>query len=269
MTDQTELRRLLEEATPGPWEFDSFGEDEPEVNAWAHRFIGNTIPDENGHYQIIATTEDGHGPNADLIVTAVNALPELLDDLAKAEGHRDNLAAALLEVQREKRHLVEALERVKAMHQPYETGKCRECSPAPYSIQSISWPCPTYRATHQGEERMTNEIDPMDRLLTDEEKMRDLAHWALRTASRLALLPEWEMEDNYATTETFYALMREWQGKNIDRQEAFALAGMVDDRCPCISELAGALGGPCPECGHSTYSHDVYGCFEPREDDDE
>lgn len=79
MPDLIELRLLLEEATPGPWEFDSLGEDEPEVNAWTHRFIGNTTPDENGHYQIIATTEDGHGPNAQLIVAAVNALPDLLD----------------------------------------------------------------------------------------------------------------------------------------------------------------------------------------------
>jgi hypothetical protein len=52
-------------ATPGPWMLDGMGKDEPEVNYWAHRFIGALDgPD------IIATSEDGHGPNAEYIAAA-------------------------------------------------------------------------------------------------------------------------------------------------------------------------------------------------------
>lgn len=46
---------------------DGMGEDEPEINYWAHRFIGTAEPNESGSNEIIATSEDGHGPNAEYI----------------------------------------------------------------------------------------------------------------------------------------------------------------------------------------------------------
>ena len=43
--------------------------------------------------------------------------------------------------------LVRAVQSVLALHvQDEETGKCRECSAALYSIHSVRWPCPTVAA---------------------------------------------------------------------------------------------------------------------------
>ena len=43
--------------------------------------------------------------------------------------------------------LTAAVRDVLALHQEHEdTGKCNECTFAPYSQASVSWPCPTVRA---------------------------------------------------------------------------------------------------------------------------
>ena len=42
--------------------------------------------------------------------------------------------------------LLAVVERVEALHVEDEQGKCSECTPAPFSIQSVSYPCPTIRA---------------------------------------------------------------------------------------------------------------------------
>ena len=79
-----ELRRLLEEATPGPW------------HAW-DRGIGYEVHTEVEHNPIRCDPlnsgfrETFGGPDAQLIVAAVNALPALLD----AAAERDALAAKL------------------------------------------------------------------------------------------------------------------------------------------------------------------------------
>ena len=90
MTDTTELRRLLAEATAGPWEpvvWNYVSRDEA-VERFRHMLDehGDALP------RIIVTPNDeltiaiiGNGPasqvNSHLIVAAVNALPALLDEL--------------------------------------------------------------------------------------------------------------------------------------------------------------------------------------------
>ena len=82
MTNRTELRRLLEMATPGPW------------HAW-DRGIGYEVHTEAEHNPIRCVSlnsefrETFRGPDARLITAAVNALPALLD----AAAERDALAA--------------------------------------------------------------------------------------------------------------------------------------------------------------------------------
>lgn len=76
------LREIGNAATPSPWTYDGYGADEPEINAWAHRYIRSTEADASGLYREIATSEDGHGPNAEFIVHARNFWDELLDELA-------------------------------------------------------------------------------------------------------------------------------------------------------------------------------------------
>ena len=79
-----ELRRLLDEATPGPW------------HAW-DRGIGYEVHTEVEHNPIRCDPlnsgfrETFGGPDAQLIVAAVNALPALLD----AAAERDALAEAV------------------------------------------------------------------------------------------------------------------------------------------------------------------------------
>ena len=117
---QAELRRLLDEATPGPW------------HAW-DRGIGYEVHTEVEHNPIRCDSlnsgfrETFGGPNAQLIVAAVNALPALLD----AVDERDALAAAV--------------ERVRELHKP--EGIHRFCSMCAYR----PWPCPTIRALDESE----------------------------------------------------------------------------------------------------------------------
>ena len=96
--DRAELRRLLDEATPRPWVAEVSGTTGPVVMDVQSVSALDHVA-KCPHYRGSADSE--------LIAAAVNALPGLLDALEKAEGHRDSLAATLIEVQREKRMLVD------------------------------------------------------------------------------------------------------------------------------------------------------------------
>ena len=91
--DRAELRRLLDEAET-PWTIEQTTPNMDGPN-WLIRREGKPGI-------IISAHEYGFHGRGELIVAAVNALPDLLDALEKAEGHRDSLAATLIEVQREK-----------------------------------------------------------------------------------------------------------------------------------------------------------------------
>ena len=91
--DRAELRRLLGEATPRPWVAEASGTTGPVVMDVQSVSALDHVA-KCPHYRGSADSE--------LIAAAVNALPDLLDALEKAEGHRDSLAATLIEVQREK-----------------------------------------------------------------------------------------------------------------------------------------------------------------------
>ena len=136
--DRAELCRLLDEATPRPWRQEWVEGDE-----WYAVYgqpTGDLVCPE------VCTAGDADDTN--LLVAAVNALPGLLDALEKAEAHRDSLAAALIEVQREKLALERAIERVRELHDgecccpegPTLNGRghCPECN--------HEQPCPTMEA---------------------------------------------------------------------------------------------------------------------------
>ena len=91
--DRAELRRLLDEAET-PWTIEHTTSNMSGPN-WLIRREGKAGI-------IISAHEYGFHGRGELIAAAVNALPDLLDALEKAEGHRDSLAATLIEVQREK-----------------------------------------------------------------------------------------------------------------------------------------------------------------------
>lgn len=158
--DRAELRRLLSEATPGPWKAEGSQVRGPDrVLVAAAREYSTTVD----------------RPDALIITAAVNALPDLLDALEKAETHRDSLAATLIEVQREKRLLVE---RVRELHYASDndsarTPRCEECQGragahpcgcwayedrqpvcghcnASGLGQRVPWPCPTVQALDGG-----------------------------------------------------------------------------------------------------------------------
>ena len=103
--DRAELRRLLDEATQGPW-WQEWVEGDEWYAVYGQPTGGLVCPE-------VCTAGDADDTN--LLVAAVNALPGLLGALEKAEGHRDSLAATLIEVQREKLALERATERVR-MH---------------------------------------------------------------------------------------------------------------------------------------------------------
>lgn len=82
MTTYEGLREKAEKATPGPWMLDGMGEDEPQLNYWAHRFIGTANPNESGYHEVIATSEDGHGRNAEYIAAvSPDVVLGLLDEV--------------------------------------------------------------------------------------------------------------------------------------------------------------------------------------------
>lgn len=135
--DRDELRRLLDEATPGPWMAEGSQVLGPDGVLVAAVREHSTLVDR---------------PDALIIAAAVNALPGLLDALDKAEGHRDSLAATLIEVQREKLAPEWAIERVREMHTLAhercnfpESAFC-ECADAHCEECGASYPCPTIQA---------------------------------------------------------------------------------------------------------------------------
>lgn len=68
--------------------------------------------------------------------SAIKANYALIDRLERAEAERD---AAL-----------STIAKVEALHVPHpQTGKCAECTYAPFSQQSVAWPCPTVRAIRE------------------------------------------------------------------------------------------------------------------------
>ena len=144
--DRAELRRLLAEAPPLPWRYREHGypgDGPSSVALEAKPFKGGWEPVAVGDY------DQWSGYGVALAAAAVNALPDLLDALEKAEGHRDSLAATLIEVQREKLALERAIERVRALH-----GLCHTCSPArdPHcDCCDEDWPCLTISALYGGE----------------------------------------------------------------------------------------------------------------------
>lgn len=97
--DRAELRRLLAEATPGPWGVKvRFG-----LSYIPQVLVSKWVPvprkDAEGYLVGIKHEPDvlfvGQDADVPLIAAAVNALPGLLDALEKAEAHRDSLAAKL------------------------------------------------------------------------------------------------------------------------------------------------------------------------------
>ena len=111
--DRAELRRLLAEAET-PWTIEHTTSNMSGPN-WLIRREGKPGI-------IISAHEYGFHGRGELIAAAVNALPDLLDALEKAEGHRDSLAATLIEVQREKLALERAIERVRELHASAREG---------------------------------------------------------------------------------------------------------------------------------------------------
>ena len=114
------LRRLLAEAPPLPWRYREHGypgDGPSSVALEAKPFEGGWEPVAVGDY------DQWSGYGVALAAAAVNALPDLLDALEKAEGHRDSLAATLIEVQREKLALERAIAtRVSELHASAREG---------------------------------------------------------------------------------------------------------------------------------------------------
>ncbi|WP_368640432.1 hypothetical protein ABRZ04_04255 [Castellaniella ginsengisoli] len=97
MIDTQKLRDLLENATPGPWDFgaDSCPDNETAMEICRQNIDAHTKP--SSGYFFVVYVEDGrrtamvgHGPdgaaNAELIAEAVNALPGLLDLIETQSG---------------------------------------------------------------------------------------------------------------------------------------------------------------------------------------
>ena len=145
--DRAELRRLLDEAET-PWTIEQTTPNMDGPN-WLIRREGKPGI-------IISAHEYGFHGRGELIVAAVNALPDLLDALEKAEGHRDSLAATLIEVQREKLALERAIERVRALHVrgdewcAYHESTLCGCFDAYCDECEVVSPCPTIQALDVG-----------------------------------------------------------------------------------------------------------------------
>ena len=149
--DRAELRRLLDAATPRPW-----WQEWVEGDEWYAVYgqpTGDLVCPE------VCTAGDADDTN--LLVAAVNALPDLLDAL-------DALDVAEA-----------AIERVREMHYPADndparTPRCEDCQGragvhpcgcwaekdrepvcghcnAPERGQTVPWPCPTIQAIDGGE----------------------------------------------------------------------------------------------------------------------
>lgn len=90
----SELRGLLEKATPGPWFHRQAGKFDKKGNAWD--WIADH-PDHGQHRKLICTRGSFYGGTDDyaLVVAMRNSLPTLLDDLAAAQGEIERLREAL------------------------------------------------------------------------------------------------------------------------------------------------------------------------------
>lgn len=172
MTDLSKLRELAEKATPGPWV------EEPHTNA----IISPEAEYADGTPAAVAETVYMAEDRAYLAAVSPDSILALLKRLDVAEREReearaecrtlrgerntfeDDLAKALDRLEVAEREIEACIEdrnwvllraeaaeakiaAVEALHQPWEeTGKCRECSAALFSIHSVRWPCPTVRA---------------------------------------------------------------------------------------------------------------------------
>lgn len=123
--DLDALEATARAATPGPWMLDGMGEDEPEINYWAHRFIGTAEPNESGSHEIIATSEDGHGPNAEHIAAfdPTTALA-LIARLREAEAVIEEASTAIGKVNEWDGHgRADQLDNTRAILSRYKTTK--------------------------------------------------------------------------------------------------------------------------------------------------
>lgn len=89
-----ELRSLIAKATPGPWayrprEYDDWGfirVAQADAEGWQPIVaLGRAGPVESDHDEHRRNKTDPYGPNAELIVAAINHLPALLDRLEAVE----------------------------------------------------------------------------------------------------------------------------------------------------------------------------------------
>lgn len=113
--DLDALEATARAATPGPWMLDGMGEDEPEINYWAHRFIGTAEPNESGSNEIIATSEDGHGPNAEYIAAFdPPTVLALIARIREAEDENRRLTLQAAESEHARRLAFEAKDRANA-----------------------------------------------------------------------------------------------------------------------------------------------------------
>lgn len=93
MIDLNELERLLAEATPGPWAFDSYSTVHSAPRIQEYEFDESVEPD------VCKMPRTGHGDlgtvqgakDAELIVAAVNALPNLIRELRELRADRERL----------------------------------------------------------------------------------------------------------------------------------------------------------------------------------
>ena len=99
MVDIEKLRALLAAATPGPWAY--YDDIRPDVRSAANRggFMGA------GHIATVSRY-DGNTNDAALIAGAVNALPELLDEVERLRARKAELCPCV---------------------RRYETPGCDEC----------------------------------------------------------------------------------------------------------------------------------------------
>jgi len=96
MTDTQKLRELLAKATPGPWEGHGLpyrGMDDPVITSQGGMYICQLTYDQQS-----ITQEHDVDADAALIVAAINALPELLNEVEMLRAERDRMREALARI---------------------------------------------------------------------------------------------------------------------------------------------------------------------------
>ena len=116
MTPQqlTDLRKLLAEATPGPWNDTGIKRDDG--------LLGWVITGDDGN-DVCQTIETYKTTNAALIAAAVNALPALLDAADREEKLREALRSCLRHIEIGDGHKAGDFECVLAARAALEEGK--------------------------------------------------------------------------------------------------------------------------------------------------